>query len=306
MTIARSAENSANVGWCRAERRATLGPMRAPRPEPSSLPCALAIAGLDPSGGAGIFADLRGFTAAGVWGCGALALSTVQSTAGMRSGRAMPARELMAQVRELWAEQDIKSIKIGALGSAANVRAVLLWLRAIPDVVPVVLDPVMLPSRGARTARLLDRSGVQALSALAARATLVTPNVVEAETLVGMPIRSIADAEQAARDLVRAGARAALVKGGHLRESSSPGKTVDVLAIGSRIVQFSAPRVAVTVHGAGCTLASLIAGRLAKGGTSAGASDQSIIAAVRWAKNRLHRALRHPARIGAGLLVLPL
>jgi len=281
-------------------------PMRATAPKPTSLPCALAISGLDPSGGAGIFADLRAFAAAGAWGCGTPAMSTVQSTAAMRSGRALPARELVAQLRELAGHQDVKSIKIGALGSAANVRAVLLWLRGIPDIVPVVLDPVMLPSRGTRAARLLDRAGVRALSALAARATLVTPNVPEAEELVGMRIRSLADAEQAARALVRAGARAALVKGGHLRTAGAPGKTIDVLAIGAKIVHFSAPRVAVTVHGTGCALASLIAGRLAQTGLRARASDQSIIGAVRWAKNRLQRALRRPARIGAGALVLPL
>jgi hydroxymethylpyrimidine/phosphomethylpyrimidine kinase len=280
--------------------------MRASAPKPKALPCALAISGLDPSGGAGIFADLRAFAAAGAWGSGVPAMSTVQSTAGMRSGHALSARELVAQLRELFAQQDIKSIKIGALGSAANVRAVLLWLQGIPDVVPIVLDPVMLPSRGARTARLLDRAGVHALSALAARVTLVTPNVPEAEELVGMRIRSIADAEQAARALVRAGARAALVKGGHLRAASAPGKTVDVLVIGARVVHFSAPRVAVTVHGTGCALASLIAGRLAERGISVQASDQSIIGAIRWAKNRLQRALRRPARIGAGALVLPL
>jgi hydroxymethylpyrimidine kinase/phosphomethylpyrimidine kinase len=280
--------------------------MRASPVKSVSKPCALAIAGIDPSGGAGLFADLRAFAAARVWGCGVPAVNTVQSTAGMKSSRAFPSRDVMAQVREICAHQNVKSIKIGALGSAANVRAILLWLVEMPKAIPVVLDPVMLPSRGAHGARLLDRAGVHALSTLASRVLLVTPNVPEAEALAGMTIRSIADAERAARALVAAGARAALVKGGHLRASSAGGEAVDVLAIGSRIVRFSAPRLAVSVHGTGCTLASLIAGRMAQRDIAAGANDQSIIGAVRWAKNRLQRALQHPARIGAGLSVLTL
>jgi hydroxymethylpyrimidine/phosphomethylpyrimidine kinase len=269
------------------------------------MPAALAIAGVDPSGGAGLFADLRAFAAAGAWGCGVPTINTIQSTAGMRGGRALATRDVIAQLREIASTENVRSIKIGALGSATSVRAILLWLREVPKL-PVVLDPVMLPSRGRRGARLLDRAGMRILQRLATQVFLVTPNVPEAEALTGTTIRSIADAERAARALVEAGSRAALVKGGHLPVSAGRGKTVDVLAVGSRVVHFSAPRLAISVHGTGCTLASLIAGRMAERRIGVEASDQSIIDAVRWAKNRLQRALRQPARIGAGHLVLPL
>jgi len=278
------------------------------RAQPMNLPltpCALAIAGFDPSGGAGLIADLRAFAVARVWGCGVPAVLTVQSTSGLRRSVPVRARELLAQVREIYGHQNVKSIKFGALGSAANVRALLRWLRSLPDDVPLVVDPVMRPSRGASRARLIDRAGVVALSALAARATVVTPNIPEAEVLTSTRIRTIADAERAAQLLVRAGARAALVKGGHLRLASPVGKTVDVLAVGPRILHLLAPRIRGEVHGTGCALASLIAGRLASR-ASDGVGDETIIEAVRWAKNRLQMALQRPARVGDGLLVLPL
>jgi len=307
--------------------------MRADRVNLPATPCALAISGLDPSGGAGLFADLRAFAVAQVWGCGAPAVSTVQSTAGLRRSRAMPTRDLLAQVREIYAHQNVRSIKIGALGSSANARGILRWLRTVSGRVPVVLDPVMRPTLGSKGVRLLESAGLRVLFALAARATLVTPNIPEAELLVGMRIRSIEDAERAARALVSRGARAALVKGGHLRDPSAASKTVDVLVVGSRTIHISAARVGLAVHGTGCALASLIAGRLAAqsriktarvarrraSARRSGAqrafvdpprdgevTDQMIVDAVRWAKNRLHRALSRPARIGAGLLVLPL
>src|SRR6476659_6310061 len=111
-------------------------------------PCALAIAGLDPSGGAGVFADLRAFAACSVWGCGAATLVTVQSTAGMRSSRPVETRLLLEQIREVFAHQNIRSIKIGALGSASNARGVARWLATLRGRVAVVLDPVIRPTNG--------------------------------------------------------------------------------------------------------------------------------------------------------------
>src|SRR5450432_3210658 len=106
-------------------------------------PCALAISGLDPSGGAGLIADLRAFAAASVWGCGAVAVLTVQSTQGLSSSHPVAARQLVAQVREVMAHQNVRSIKVGALGSADNVRALGRLLRSLSPSVPVVIDPVM-------------------------------------------------------------------------------------------------------------------------------------------------------------------
>jgi hydroxymethylpyrimidine/phosphomethylpyrimidine kinase len=289
--------------WSFVRPRAKLAAVRTG--STTVLPCALAISGLDPSGGAGLIADVRAFEAAGVWACGVVAMSTVQSTAGLRRSWVTPSRDLSAQLREVYARQNIRSIKIGALGSTDNARAVLRWIRTISPAVPVVLDPVMRPTAGARRARLLEDRGIDALRALAARVTLVTPNVPEAEVLTGMAIRSLDDARAAARALVGAGARAALVKGGHLPAHPRAAKTVDVLAVGPRLLRLAAERVPFAVHGTGCALASLAAGRLAAR-DGAALTDEQLADAVRWAKRRLARAISRPARIGDGLLVLPL
>ncbi len=267
-----------------------------------SHPCALAIAGLDPSGGAGVLADLRAFGAASVWGCGAVSVVTVQSTAGMKSSHPIETRLLLDQVREIWAHQNVRCIKIGALGSTSNARAIDRWLGAIRPKVPVVLDPVMRPTRGAKRAALLGGTALSTLLGMLDRISLVTPNVPEAEALLGQSIRRIEDAESAARELVLLGARAALVKGGHLPVRRSSRTTTDVLAIGRRTVHFSAPTVKAQIHGTGCLLSSLVAGRLAHHRTAL--DDDAMIDAVRWAKTRLRRAMAAPIRIGDGLWVV--
>jgi hydroxymethylpyrimidine kinase/phosphomethylpyrimidine kinase len=264
-------------------------------------PCALAIAGLDPSGGAGIFADLRAFAAAKVWGCGAVAVLTVQTTAGLWSARAVESSILLDQVRQLSRHQNIRAIKIGALGSASNARAVERWLATVDRSIPVVFDPVTRATRSSNGALLGPAASNKLLLALAKRATVVTPNVPEAESMLGMHIVSLDDAERAARELVELGARAALVKGGHLPPRSSAPAITDVLAVGGRVLKLTAARLRPAVHGTGCVLASLIAGRLA---LHRSIDDQAIVAAVRWAKQNLARALAHPKRIGDGSWVI--
>jgi hydroxymethylpyrimidine/phosphomethylpyrimidine kinase len=265
--------------------------------------CALAIAGLDPSGGAGVFADLRAFAAASVWGCAAVTLVTEQSTAGLRASHPIETRRLLGQIRELVSHQRIGGIKIGALGSLANARGVARFLATLGSRVPVVLDPVMRPTLGPGRARLLDTSADRTLRGMLKSVTVVTPNVPEAEALLRTRIRSVEDTERAARALVGLGARAALVKGGHLAAGASRGGVTDVLAVGGRIHRLKAPRVKVSVHGTGCALSSLIAGRLA----SVGALDDSaIVEAVRWAKQRLTEGLAQSLRIGDGLRVMRL
>jgi hydroxymethylpyrimidine/phosphomethylpyrimidine kinase len=264
-------------------------------------PCALSIAGLDPSGGAGVFADLRAFAACGVWGCGAATLVTVQSTVGVRSSRPIETRFLLEQIREVVAHQNIRAIKIGALGSSANARGIGRWLAAHGGRLAVVLDPVILPTKG--RARLLERAALRPLRDLIRHVTVVTPNVPEAEALLGARIRSIEDAERAARAFVDLGARAALVKGGHLATPEARRTAIDVLAVGRRIVHLEAPRSNVRLHGAGCALSSLVAGRLA---ASESAGDDAIVRAARWAKSRLARGISGALRVGDGLLVVPL
>jgi len=274
-------------------------------------PCALAIAGLDPSGGAGIFADLRAFAAANVWGCAAATVLTVQTTAGLRAAHPVDSALLLRQIRELFLHQNIRSIKIGALGSASNARVVARWLGTAARRVPVVFDPVMQATLGSNTSLLGPPSSNHILLAIAKRATVVTPNVPEAQAMLRARILSVEDAERAARELVRLGARAALVKGGHLPARSSTEATTDVLAVGRHLFHLKARRVRSVVHGTGCTLASLIAGRLARAASSQVAtrarpavSDDAIIDAVRWAKRHLRRALAHPWRIGDGSQVI--
>jgi hydroxymethylpyrimidine/phosphomethylpyrimidine kinase len=264
-------------------------------------PCALAISGLDPSAGAGLFADLRAFHTASVWGCGAVAVVTVQSTARLCASAPVPTARVLAQVRELWSQQNVRAIKIGALGSVANVRGVSRWLASLERKVPVVIDPVMRASRGRPNAPLLQRAGWAAMLDMSKLATVFTPNAPEAEALLGRRVRTVSDAELAARAFVDRGARAALVKGGHL-VAGARRETTDVLAIGTRMLHFRARRAKITPHGTGCTLASLIAGRLAATGPL---DDDAIVSAVRWAKHKLALRLVSAVRIGAGQRVMP-
>jgi hydroxymethylpyrimidine/phosphomethylpyrimidine kinase len=160
--------------------------------------------------------------------------------------------------------------------------------------IPSVVDPVMSPSRGAGR---LDGGGGSVLE-LARAATLITPNAIEASAILGRPVRSSDDARAAAVALVGLGARAVLVKGGHVGGD----RVVDWLATRRRVVALGRRRIRLApVHGAGCTLAALIAGRLA----ALGASDEdALLAAIRWARERHARALRSARPVGGGMYVL--
>ncbi|MDP8999458.1 MAG: hydroxymethylpyrimidine/phosphomethylpyrimidine kinase, partial [Myxococcota bacterium] len=183
------------------------------------LPCALAIGGLDPGGGAGLLADLRAFAAAGVFGCAAAAVLTVQSTAGLKAVRAVPGAEIVAQAAEVLRHQRVRAVKVGALGTEANVRAVARLLSRHANI-PIVVDTPMVATKG--RARLLSVRAMSALqSELVAGATLVTVNLSEAEALLGEPVCSVSEARDAARALARRGARAVLVKGGHMTGASA-------------------------------------------------------------------------------------
>jgi hydroxymethylpyrimidine/phosphomethylpyrimidine kinase len=263
------------------------------------LPCVLAIGGLDPGGGAGVVADLRAITSAGAFGGAVVAVSTVQSTSGLRSARAVAAREVVAQVSEVLRHQRVRAVKLGALGSEGNVRAVAALLRRHPEVA-VVLDTPMLPSHG--KARLLASRAVAALrDRLLSCATLVTVNAAEAAVLVGEPVQTVGEAHDAARALVKkGGARAALVKGGHLDTDTA----TDVLAVGQEVIELRAKRLpGAGAHGTGCTFASLVAGRLAaRRGVRVTAGD--LVDAVRWAKRVHHAALSRAVDVGGKTRVL--
>ena len=262
------------------------------------LAAALSIAGLDPSGGAGLAADLRSFAVAGVWGTAVCAALTVQSTLGVRSVEPVAAELVVAQAEEVLADSRVLAFKTGALGSAENLRAVTDLLLRYPKV-PAVVDPVMLPSRQVGEGRAaLHRGGVEELWGLARAAALVTPNLRETAVLLGAEVAG-AEAREAAVALVERGARAALVKGGHAGGAES----IDWLATPGRVVKIARPRrQGPEVHGTGCTLASLVAGRLAA--RKARGRPDELLEAARWARSRLDRALASPLVTGRGQRVL--
>jgi len=256
-------------------------------------PCVLAVGGLDPGGGAGILADARAIVAAGAFPCAVVAVQTIQSTRGLARAEPVDARLWRAQAVRVLDDQRVRALKLGALGSVANVRAAAKLLASRPKI-PAVVDPVMLPTSGA--ARLLDASALGAVKrALVPRAALVTANAREAEALTGLRVRNAEDAGVAARAIVALGARAALVKGGHLEDA----RAIDVLVVGRRTILLAAPRLPLRrpVHGGGCVLASLVAARLALG--------DGVIAAVRFAKRAHHALLARAIDAGGSLDVLP-
>jgi len=228
-------------------------------------------------------------------------LITVQSTAGLVSVTALDPAVIEAQARELLAHQRVRAIKTGALGSAACVRLVCQLVREHPQL-PVVIDPVMVATRAPTGAKLLDPEALQAMREALSLATVATPNLDEAEALLGERLSTVEDLEAAATELQhRFGAKAVLVKGGHL----SGGLSVDVLALAGRVVRLGARRYGgPPFHGGGCALAALIAGRLGRAVDPL--SQGGIIEAVGFAKRKLGHAIAAATEIGDGLLVLPM
>jgi hydroxymethylpyrimidine/phosphomethylpyrimidine kinase len=223
--------------------------------------CALTIAGSDPGGGAGIQADLKTFAAHGVHGLSAIAVLTAQNTRGVTAIHVPPPAFLRAQLDAVFADFRIGAIKIGMLANAAVIRTVAEALAAHPRV-PVMLDPVMVASSGAT---LLDPAALDALREhLLPRATLLTPNIPEAELLLGHAIANADAAEGALVELLALGPAAVLLKGGHL---PGRGELVDRYDDGEVFAEFVHPRIRVAGHGTGCTLASAIAANLCLGVT---------------------------------------
>lgn len=220
---------------------------------------ALTIAGSDSSGGAGIQADLKTFGALGVHGASAIAALTAQNTQHVEDVLPVPPEFVLAQMRTVASDLDVKAIKIGMLATGPIIEAVADGLKEFPGV-PVVLDPVMASHSGDP---LLDEDAVGTLkSVLMPAATLVTPNLYEAAMLLGEAkahtVEQMAAQAHRLRDL---GAKAVLVKGGHL-----DGEAIDLLLDASGEQRLEAPRhVTRNTHGTGCTLSSAIAAGLAKG-----------------------------------------
>lgn len=222
----------------------------------TARPVCLSIAGSDPSGGAGVQADLKTFSALGVYGAAALAGLTVQNTQGVRDARGLDPAFVVAQVAAVVEDLPVAATKIGMLSDAATVTAVADVIRERRDAFGViVLDPVMVATSGDR---LLAEDAVEAIrAALLPLADLVTPNLPEAGVLLGVGEAEDVDGLRAqARALVQTGTRAVLAKGGHLAGDA----LVDVFADASGVADLTGERIATrNTHGTGCTLSSAVA-----------------------------------------------
>jgi hydroxymethylpyrimidine/phosphomethylpyrimidine kinase len=249
-------------------------------------PVALTIAGSDSGGGAGIQADLKTFHAFGVFGTSAITAITVQNTLGVRAVHPVPLDIVTAQITAVADDLPPAATKTGMLATRELVQAVAASIRRhqLPS---YVLDPVMVATSGDR---LLDEDAQHAVvDELVPLCAVVTPNLDEAAILAGFPVRDVPAMHRAARQLIAAGASAALVKGGHLRSD----ELVDVFFNGSDAREFRRPRIDTrSTHGTGCTLSAAITALLARG--------IALDAAVEQALDFVHRAIAQAPSLGAG------
>jgi len=246
----------------------------------------LVIAGSDSGAGAGIQADIKTVMALGGYATTAITALTAQNSFGVQAAMPVPPAFLRAQIEAVLSDIGADCAKIGMLGTGANVAVVADCLALHPNL-PVVLDPVRLAKGGAA---LLDDDALAVfIESLLPRATLLTPNIPEAEILTGQPIRSLDDRLIAARALLGLGPRAVLLKGGHW-----PGDRVtDLLLTADGVTFFHAPRQATRhTHGTGCTLASAVATGLAQG--------LNLSKAVQRAHSYVQRAIAAAPGLGGG------
>jgi hydroxymethylpyrimidine/phosphomethylpyrimidine kinase len=254
-------------------------------------PVALTIAGSDSGGAAGIQADLKTFAAHAVFGASAITAITAQNSTEVREVCRVPTPLVVAQIDAVLDDLPVAATKTGMLASAETIVAVTALARAgrLPQ---LVVDPVLIASTGSR---LLDPSAECGyLQQLVPAATVVTPNLHEAGALLGCELETLDDQRAAARALTEAGARWAVVKGGHATSDAGE-DAVDVVCDGSAVVELRAPRVATAnTHGSGCSFASAITAGLARGVPP--------MKAIRAAKTYVHSAIVGSTRwhLGAG------
>jgi hydroxymethylpyrimidine/phosphomethylpyrimidine kinase len=247
---------------------------------------ALTIAGSDSGGGAGIQADLKTFSAYGVFGTSALTAITAQNTLGVQAVQPVEARVLTLQIQAVLADFPVAAIKTGMLLDAERIAAVAA---ALPAGIPLVIDPVMIATSGDS---LLDPAALAALRALLPRATLITPNLPEAAALLGQPVQNL---EAAAAQLAKLFRCAVLLKGGHDPQSLHTGEVVDVLQTPTECLRLRYPYLDMgrPAHGTGCTLSAAIAAGLALG--------HGLSLAVLQARAYLQQALeKAPRQLGKG------
>ncbi len=256
-----------------------------------SSPIAVTIAGSDSGGGAGIEADLKAFSALGVYGAAVVTALTAQNTNGVLGVHDVPADFIAAQTDAVFTDLDIAAVKIGMLGTAGAIDVVAAALdRYRPR--NVVLDPVMIATSGER---LLPAAAVSRLRELISRVRVITPNLPEAAALLDAPEGRDEDEMRAqAESLLKFGAGAVLIKGGHLKNKLGGGaESVDLLVEAGGCLRLTAPRIATkNTHGTGCTLSSAVAAGLAKG--------LSLERAARAAKDYVSAAIAAADRLKVG------
>ncbi|MBI2533525.1 MAG: bifunctional hydroxymethylpyrimidine kinase/phosphomethylpyrimidine kinase [Deltaproteobacteria bacterium] len=246
---------------------------------------ALTIAGSDSGGGAGIQADLKTFAAHGVYGTSAITAVTAQNTVGVTAICALSPKLIAAQIDAVVSDIGAQAVKTGMLANAAIIETVARKIRQ-HRLQNVVVDPVMVATSGDL---LIQKSAVAALRGrLIPMATVVTPNLPEAEELTGMKLRSSAEIDEAARRIVKMGAKSVVIKGGH-----RSGPAVDLFFDGKTFHALYAPRIQTNnTHGTGCTFSAAIAAYLAKG--------EKIEGAVICAKRYITQAIKTGFVVGAG------
>lgn len=237
--------------------------------------CACTIAGSDPTGGAGIQADLSTFAAMGVWGLSVITALTAQTPTRVNTTWVQPPEVVAAQLQVLFDEFSIGAIKTGMLGDGA---VIAILGDHLPKEIPLVIDPVMVSSSGHR---LLASEAVELLKErLIPRATVVTPNLPEVEVLSGLgPLTSDDEVIQAGRVLLDLGAEAVIVKGGHRTGADA----TDLLIAGDRVTPLSSVRLPYPVHGTGCCFSAALTALLARG--------YPVVSAAQGAKTMISRAV---------------
>jgi len=253
-------------------------------PRMADVPVALTIAGSDPSGGAGLQADLKAFHRHGVYGMSVVTLLTVQNTQRVSAVEVLDPALVVAQLDAVLEDIPPAAAKTGALGNAAVIAAVAE--RARQCSFPLVVDPVMVSKHG--MALIADDAVRTLIDRLLPHAALVTPNLAEASRLAGFEVRDAEGMERAARAIAGMGPRHVLVKGGHLE-----GDAMDLLLSDGLVTCHAAPRIESThTHGTGCVLSASVTARLARG--------ESVPEAVAGAKAFVREAIATSPRLGLG------
>ena len=246
----------------------------------------LTIAGSDSSGGAGIQADLKSFSANGVFGMSVITAVTAQNTQGVFAVQDIDVDVIDKQIAAIFDDIAVDAVKVGMVSRSATIRAVAAGLIRY-KASNIVVDPVMISKSGYH---LLQPDAVEAMvSFLLPLATLLTPNIPEAEQIAGIEITSLKTMEEAARIIHGLGPKYVLIKGGHREEDAT-----DILFDGEKFQYLTSPRIATkNTHGTGCTLSSAIAANLARG--------YNAYEAVTRAKEYITTAIQHSFPIGNGV-----